>query len=132
MTPSEAAMGYDLHVTRADSWLDSEQRPITLDEWIAFVRSDPSLRLDGFAEATSDEGESIRIEAPGIAVWTAYSQHGVDGNMAWLHWFGGRVDAKNPDEEIRRKLHAIAVALRAKVQGDEGEDYGLDGEPVAG
>lgn len=89
------------------------------------------MRLDGFAEATNDEGETIRLEDPGLAVWTGYSQHGVDGIMAWLLWFAGRVDAKNPDEEFRRKLHAIAIALRAEVQGDEGEVYGPDGEPLA-
>ena len=125
-------MGYDLHITRAADWSASEDAPITLEEWLAFVRSDPEMRLDGFAEAANDEGEAIRVEAPGLAVWTAYPRHGVDGNMAWLLWFGGRIDAKNPDEEFRRKLHAIARALRARVQGDEGEVYGPDGEPGAG
>lgn len=40
-------MGYDLHITRARSWVDSESQPITPDEWRAFVASDPRLEIAG-------------------------------------------------------------------------------------
>ena len=36
-------MGYDLHITRAESWAQNEAAEITADEWLAVVRADPDL-----------------------------------------------------------------------------------------
>jgi hypothetical protein len=123
-------VGYEVHITRRPSWFEDGPE-ITLDEWLAVVREDPDLRLDGFAEAeTRDTHTKIRVEDPSLAIWTAYSGHGRDGNMAWLYLSQGNVVAKNPDEEIRRKLALLAKRLGARVQGDEGEFYGDDGESI--
>ena len=89
------------------------------------------MRLDGYAEAIMENGDVFRIEHDGIAVWTAYSGHGVDGNMAWLYPGSGGIVAKNPDKEILAKMFEIAQALGARVLGDEGEEYGVDGEMAA-
>jgi hypothetical protein len=96
------------------------------------VQADPEMRLDGFAEATTSDGETIRIESEGLSVWTAYSGHMKDGNMAWFDFRSGRVVVKNPDEEIRRKMYQIAQRLHGRIQGDEGEYCGADGEPEPG
>ena len=121
-------MGYDLHVTRKDGWSDLGGDDITLEEWLAYIEADSSMRFDGFAEATTTGGGTLRVESPGLAVWVEYSGHGVNGNMAWfdLRERGGVV-VKNPDVEIRGKMYQIAQALGAKVQGDEGEEYGVSG-----
>lgn len=66
-------MGYDVHITRADCWLDGEEQPITLDDWLAYVRSDPEMRLDRLAEAATNGGELVEMAAPGLVVWTSYS-----------------------------------------------------------
>jgi hypothetical protein len=116
-------LGYDVHITRADDWSESETAPITLEEWLAYVRSDPEMRLDGNASATSPAGDTLTYESEGLAVWTAYSQHEQDGNMAWFDHRGGEIVVKNPDPEILDKMCSIARALRARVQGDEGEPY---------
>lgn len=79
------------------------------------------MRLDGVAEATTPDGESIRYENAGVAIWTAYSRHGDLGGMAWLDHHAGNVVVKNPDDEMLSKMREIALALGAKVQGDEGE-----------
>jgi hypothetical protein len=50
-----------------------------------------------------------------------WSRNGVDGSLAWLDQDNGEVVAKNPDEEILRKMHQIAQVLDARVQGDDGE-----------
>jgi hypothetical protein len=113
-------VGYDVHITRATEWFESEDTPITFEEWTAFVKSDPSMRLDGFAEAAVG---GLRYESPGLAVWTAYSGHGKKGNMAWFDHDEGRITVKNPDEEILGKMRAIAKKLGARVVGDEGEEY---------
>lgn len=116
-------MGYDVHITRAENWLDSEESPITLQDWQAYLNSDPEFRLDGFAETSNPQGEMIRIESQGLAVWTKYSKHGVRGTMAWFDWSEGQIVVKNPDEEILEKMRAVAKRLEALVQGDDGESY---------
>jgi hypothetical protein len=52
------------------------------------------------------------------------------GDQAWFGFWGGNVVVKNPDSEILRKMYVIAQSLFAKVQGDEGETYGPDGNLV--
>ena len=115
-------MGYDLHITRAGNWFDSKAAPISLDEWATHVAADPEMRMDGFAETEAD-GQILRIESAGLAVWVAYSGHGKDGNMAWFGYQDGRIVVKNPDDEIIGKMKRIATCFQAKVLGDEGEIY---------
>jgi hypothetical protein len=42
----------------------------------------------------------------------------------------GNIVAKNPEKPVRAKMYQMAQRLGAKLQGDEGELYGPDGEPV--
>ena len=120
-------MGYDVHITRRKNWFDDEGQAITMDEWVAVVSADPEMRLDGFAEAELADGSALRSEDPSIAVWTAYSKHGQQGNMAWFALCEGNVEVKNPDQEILIKMWQLAQKLAAIVQGDEGELYGAEG-----
>ena len=122
-------MGYEVHITRAKQWIESGQAPISLREWLAYMKTDPEFRLDGFAEATTPQGETIQTESEGLAVWTAYSKHGVGENMAWFGFSEDQIIVKNPDEEILRKMMQIGKALGAKVQGDDGEEYGEPASP---
>ena len=116
-------MGYELHITRAAHWTENETAPISLKEWGDYVAADPEMRMDNFAEATMAQGDTIRIEEEGIAVWTAYSGHGIGGNMAWFRHWRGEITVKNPDREIIDKMKQIAEVLGARVMGDEGELY---------
>lgn len=115
-------MGYELHITRRANWFD-EGDDISLAEWLAVVQADPEMRLDGQAEATLASGETLIVEEPGIAVWTAYSRNGEGGGLAWFYWFEGEILFKRPDREIIGKMVQLAERLGAKVQGDEGELY---------
>jgi hypothetical protein len=116
-------MGYDVHITRTSHWTESEQLPITLDEWKACVAADPEMRMDNYAEVATPAGQILRIDAEGIAVWTGYSGYGQDGSLAWFIYRPGRVVVKNPDEEVIAKMKVIAQALNAQIIGDEGELY---------
>ena len=116
-------MGYDIHITRANDWTESQSFPISLEEWNLYIRSDPEMRLDGFAEVTTTEGESLRYENPGLAVWIAYSKHDLKGNKAWFDFRREMIVVKNPDDEILAKMKQIAAKLSANVIGDEGETY---------
>ena len=104
-------MGYEIHIIRKNEWSDEDGPEISLEDWKAYIASDAEMRLDGYAEATMENGDVFRTEHDGIAVWTAYSGHGVDGNMAWLYPGSGGIVAKNPDREILAKMFEIAQAL---------------------
>ena len=117
-------MGYDLHITRKESWLDEDDsKNISLSEWIEYIMADREMRLDNFAEATATNGEYVGVEAEGMSVWTKYSKDGLKGNHAWFWPNHGNIAVKNPDAEIRNKMIDIAEKLKAKVQGDDGEIY---------
>jgi hypothetical protein len=111
-------LGYDLHITRATDWTDSETTPIALAEWHAYLRTDPEMRLDGHAEASTPSGEQIRIESAGLAVWTAH-----ENDTVWFDHRRGRIVVKNPDEPTIAKMIGIAQSLGARVLGDDGELY---------
>ena len=117
-------MGYDIHITRQENWFDEDgTRQISIDEWKSILSSDNEMRLDGFAETTTANGETIRIDSKGLSVWTKYSGNGLNGNYAWFDYSRGNIVCKNPDDEIINKMLDIAERLNAKVQGDEGEIY---------
>ncbi len=116
-------MGYDVHITRADEWFDSEESPISIDEWLAYVQRDGSMRLDGQASVRLGSGVALKYEGTGLAVWTGFSGHDELGNKAWFDHRAGRIVVKNPTEEILAKMMKIARALDARVQGDDGEIY---------
>jgi hypothetical protein len=124
-----ARMGYDIHITRAKDWTESHAHPITLDEWKAYLRSDREMRLDNRAQATTSRGETITTESPGLAVWVGWKKDGVDGGHAWFSYEDGEIIVKDPDRDTLRKAFRIAVALKAGVQGDDGEMYDANGDP---
>ncbi len=64
-------MGYDLHVTRADSWTESAASPINESEWRRYVDADPELTFAGSLEAATSEGV-LRSESRGLALWRGH------------------------------------------------------------
>ncbi len=116
-------MGYDVHITRANHWLDSGKQPITLKAWTAFVAQDPEMELAAAAMGTVNGEPVVSYESEGLAVWVAFSGHDPKGNQAWFDWHDGRIVVKNPDKEILAKMRQVASHFRARVLGDDGEEY---------
>jgi hypothetical protein len=117
-------MGYNLYITRRENWFDDDEpNSISLTEWADYLKVDNEIRSDNFAEATTQNGEHVRVETQGMSVWTKYSKDGVGDNHAWFWPNNGNILVKNPDIEIRNKMIDIAKQLNAKVQGDDGEIY---------
>jgi hypothetical protein len=102
-------MGYDLHITRKEFWSDDEGPKIPLAEWESYVWSDPQIASDP--------------ENPGIKNYLF-----IYGEKSCPLWWStsGEVCTKNPEPEVVAKLVQIAVALGARVLGDDDEIYGLD------
>ena|SRR5579871_6413112 len=104
-------MGYELHITRAESYWNSRDNPIAADEWLKIIEADPELRLAGY-------------NGPYFAIWSGPSEY----PDAWLDWREGRISSKNPDETLIEKMAQIAGKLDARVLGDDEESYvGNDG-----
>jgi hypothetical protein len=74
-------MGYELHITRRENWIDEDvSKKITLEEWKNYIANDSEMRLDGYAEATTSNGESVSCSSEGLAVWMSFSKNHIDGN----------------------------------------------------
>jgi hypothetical protein len=102
-------LGYDLHITRKEFWSDENGPVITLEEWAAYVASDPTVRPDP--------------DNPGIENYVVTSEAG-----NWPLWWNpsGEIFTKNPDDHAIAKMVRIARALDARVLGDDEEIYGVD------
>jgi hypothetical protein len=117
-------VSYDLHITRR-AWWSEEGNDIHFDEWRAYVDADSELHLDGFAIGRIPGGEAIRIEAPGLTRWAP------DGETAgWFDHKGGSITVTGAGPANFAKAYAIAAALGASLQGDEGEFYDADGKII--
>src|SRR5262249_40167098 len=99
-------MGYDLHITRAETWFENEGHETQWSEWHALIEDDPELRLAGY-------------NGPHFALWSGHSED----DEAWLDWSVGNTFTKNPDEHLLAKMLQIADRLGANLQGDDGEPY---------
>jgi hypothetical protein len=75
-------MGYEVRITRRDEWFEECEPAISLDEWLALVRDDPELRLDGYARVALPGGGFVRCDDPSMAVWIAHPEHGQLVGMA--------------------------------------------------
>lgn len=95
-------MGYDLHIMREGG--------IPLEEWLAQTKEDPELSQD------PDSGPGFMNFSP-------------DTSEGWFSWSDGEIVSKYPDLRTRQKMVALAQGLGARVEGDDGEVYGADGEP---
>lgn len=112
-------MGYELHITRAEDWGESEQHPITWTEWRDLVEEDPEL---GFSE-TDRIGFENQPGEQALVDWL-----GENKQESCLHWFDGRIESKHPSDALIVKMVEIAERLGGNVQGDDGERYPLEGQ----
>lgn len=112
-------MGYELYITRASSWLDAKQSPISEAEWEAVVAADPEL------EISLDEWCDLEIDGKVERIHPIVWEH--DGDRTPLWFCQGAVDTKNPGRAAIQKMVELAGKLKARVLGEEDEEYGPDG-----
>ncbi len=104
-------MGIEFHITRAELWAENELAPISREEWLRYVESDPELSL-----TPGSRSLSVR--------WSGPSRH----EDPWLEGFQGNVYTKWPDTALFEKMLRIADALGARVQDDDGTLYTQPGD----
>jgi len=99
-------MGYDLHITRATHWTETQDKEIHPSEWMDCVEIDPELELD-----------------PANGKYSVTWKGQCTVSEPWFDWSDGNVYTTNPDQAILGKMLQIASQLNATVQGDNGELY---------
>lgn len=106
-------MGYEIHITRADNWLEAGNYPISQEEIDQIVESDPELQwsTDDYGEMREADGTLKRFYA---ILW--------NGEPVYI-FYKGEITCKSPNESQVIKAVHIAQALGAKVVGDDGEQY---------
>jgi hypothetical protein len=119
-------LGYDVHIERMNGQSEAPSEPITLEEWIAFVKSDPEMRMTPVVEVANPRtGEVVRIQGDGLSVWTGRSA--IDGQELHLtfRFSNGRISTRFPlgNDEGFRKLCSIARSFGGYIEGDGGERY---------
>jgi hypothetical protein len=99
-------MAYDLHITRAGSWMFNDGYEIPVEEWASIIEQDPELTHD-----------------PGGGICFAYWRGAYSPEDAWFDWFEGNIFAKSPDRATVSKMLDIASWLGGQVQDDNGQVY---------
>lgn len=105
-----ALAGYDLHISRKQFWADESGPEITFEEWQAHLKTDPEVTRDA---ANGPQDFLVTLPGETFALWYRPEL--------------GELYTKNPSDKAIAKLQKIARALKASVQGDDGELY--SGEP---
>ncbi|TVT43602.1 hypothetical protein FNT36_05820 [Hymenobacter setariae] len=125
-------MSYHVHITRkATNWADkNDPATITQAEWEAYVVSDAEMRLNNQSEEPELIADPTEMLHPdGLSIWLPYTERSKAGHYAWFYHDQDHVTVEGPDEEILGKMLAIAHALQARVQGDDGEYFDDPGQP---
>lgn len=118
-------MGYEVHITRkATGWDDrGDPATISLAEWQAYAADDPEMQVDALLNTTNRTDAPTNWELTGASIWVPYSKNGRGGRYARFAHQGDGITVEDPDEEILTKMLAVAHALGARVQGNDGEYF---------
>ncbi|MEU9742624.1 hypothetical protein AB0E12_25915 [Micromonospora chersina] len=108
-------MGYEIHISRAEKYYDSEEDAIALEEWLSYTERNPALRASGWLGLEEDRQPTFEYTC-------------ADGSLVSLTWFEGGINVKGHfDSDPYREFGALAEDLRANLQGDGGKRYTADG-----
>jgi hypothetical protein len=103
-------MGYELHITRRDTWESTAEGPaITREEWQSLLANDAELEC-------LDED-------------TAQMVHPSGQIACFFHYSNGNIWVKKPYRTVLLKMLSIAERLGARVIGDNEEVYSAGGTP---
>jgi hypothetical protein len=113
-------MSYRIYIRRFDDTKAdyiNHPLPISLEEWLSVVESDPELQTD-----VSSLSET---KLPTAAIWLADPDHDIDDyqRLFWYSEYTQAISTKNVEsKEVIAKMRELATKLRAHVIGEEGEE----------
>ncbi|MEM1203459.1 MAG: hypothetical protein AAGN66_09560 [Acidobacteriota bacterium] len=113
-------MAYDLHLVRTEDWTQAADAPITKQDVAALMAADPEL-----AWSTTDYVD-MSDEAGAVTRYWMMTWRG----QPCFWWYQDQVLCSDPDEAQISKLVQMSRVLRARVFGDDGEEYPLEQQPA--
>lgn len=114
-------MSHQVSITRASDPFSAAEHPISYDEWLQFIESDPTLETS--ETDYTDWKDFGRIYS---TLWLDCPDP--QNSPSHLHWYDYAVAVWHPDDAIVTKMVEIAAKLQANVIGEEGEFYGMERE----
>lgn len=115
-------MSYSIHITRAQYTWESEDNPITLEEWVTLVNSDPEMKIINELEGINPlNQEKIVIKLENSAVWI-YEYDGQVCEIPFVY-HSGRISVSAGHDKVIEKMKELAGKISCRVVGDEGEEY---------
>ncbi len=129
-----AAVGYDLHISRATFWPYSRHYPILERELADLIQRAPDLWFepDRKGEPPTHIQTSPQYRIAGLPAipslrWFAWDDNGVAlaefGEGEWLQVSNGQIQRKYPSDAMTRRMAEIARSLDAWLMGDNDELY---------
>jgi len=113
-------MENEIYITRKEKWFETKHgNDIPLEEWLAFVKNDPDMRLDNFSVATLENGELFRYDNPGAAVYIHRAAGETDCHEIAFEYLSGNIKVNaQSDDNIMEKIRHIAFKLGAHIQAE--------------
>ncbi|MNI32511.1 hypothetical protein D3C73_864250 [compost metagenome] len=109
-------MSYNVHLTRAGSWTESESQPIALEEAKAYFAEQPDFEYSATFSVNGPFG-TMTIGGE-FFLWSPEEEE-----LIPFKYTDGRITVSGADEYVIDRMKEIAAKLSAIVQGDEGEQY---------
>lgn len=103
-------MAYDIHIFRGKNWWEGTANPITAEELLSVE----GVKCANSVTSTNQQtGAEIKVASDGL-----YSY-----KEAYVMLRKGKITVAVRDENSIEEIRPLAEALRAVIQGDEGEFY---------
>lgn len=109
----------EVYITRKKEWFESgSENNIPMDDWMAFVKNDPDMRLDNFTMVKLENGEMFKYDNPGTAVFLHRKCGEMDTCEIVFEYISGNIRVNDPDNDTMEKIKHIAYKLNAHVQAE--------------
>lgn len=106
-------MSYSVHIVRQTS--EGQEVPITLDEWNAYIQSDPDLKRPEPGHPNYRD-TLVLLPAEGVN----------PDDWQWLSWSNGSISSDYPKQRMLKKMGQIARHFDAVVSSDDGDIWTID------
>jgi hypothetical protein len=107
-------LAYDLHITRANEWYESEGNGFSLEELKEYFSGKSGFNYSKVFSITGPVTVSIEGD---FFIWASE-----DAELSF-RYKQGRIIVSGANDDVIEKMKEIAAELCAKVQGDEDEIY---------
>lgn len=115
-------MSYSIHIIKTQYPWESNENPITLEEWTKLIETDSEMKIKNHFESVNlQTREKIAIELKNTAIWT-FKYDGIAYEVAFTY-NRGKISVSWANDYVKEKMKKIADKLSCRVVGDEGEEY---------